>query len=328
MFIEEETLDDVLMVLYEKILGDNREVSSSRGDNLECLGVLIKISNPRARLSRSETKGTIFSCFGEFLWYLSGRNDLDFIRYYIRGYEVNSDDGVSVYGGYGPRLINKEDKYNQIENVLSLLTTNKNTRKAVVQLFDSSDLLDKHADIPCTCSLQFFIRDEKLYMVSHMRSNDAYRGLPHDVFSFTMLQEYLAVRLGVGLGDYFHSVSSMHIYKDDIKMVTDFLEEGWHRKTSYMPAMPAENPVESMCLLLKAEESFRLGNINFNVDEGLDEYWMDIVNILKCFALSKNKDVKSMQELICDVSFEPYQLYVRTRIDKTIKKIHEESFEN
>jgi thymidylate synthase len=37
-------------------------------------------------------------------------------------------------------------------------------------------------------------------MVTTMRSNDAYLGLPHDVFCFTMLQEIIARSLGREIG--------------------------------------------------------------------------------------------------------------------------------
>ena len=46
----------------------------------------------------------MFSSLGELLWYLTGDNRLDFMEPYIPRYRDESEDGVTVYGGYGPRL--------------------------------------------------------------------------------------------------------------------------------------------------------------------------------------------------------------------------------
>src|SRR4051812_41418328 len=103
---------------------------------------------------------------------------------------------------------------NQFENVVALLRRKENSRQAVIQLFDGSDLAAAYKDIPCTCTLQFMIRDKRLNLTASMRSNDAFKGLPHDVFSFTMIQEIMTRTLGVELGDYTHFASSLHVYDE------------------------------------------------------------------------------------------------------------------
>ena len=105
------------------------------------------------RLSRSETRGRAFSCLGEFLWYLSGDNQLDFIRHYIKKYDHESEDKKTVYGGYGPRIFCQRG-HNQLENVIGLLQEHPTSRRAVIQLFNAEDLgtRPRHPDIPCTCT--------------------------------------------------------------------------------------------------------------------------------------------------------------------------------
>ena len=98
-----ETLDDVLRDVVEKVLTEGIPIKPTKGDALELSGVLLEILNPRARLSRTETRGKIFSALGELCWYLAVTNAEDFITYYIKQYAKNADDGV-IYGGYGPRL--------------------------------------------------------------------------------------------------------------------------------------------------------------------------------------------------------------------------------
>ena len=93
--------------------------------------------------------------------------------------------------------------------MLSLLRDKSTSRRAVIQVFDAVDLTKPHKDIPCTCTLQLLLRDRRLHMLASMRSNDVFKGLPHDVFAFTMLQEIMARSLGVEIGTYKHAVGSL-----------------------------------------------------------------------------------------------------------------------
>lgn len=70
-------------------------------------------------------------------------NDLDFIKYYIPEYRYASDDGKTVYGGYGPRLFAMRGKYNQVGRIIRILRRKPDSRQAVIQLFDAEDLLKK-----------------------------------------------------------------------------------------------------------------------------------------------------------------------------------------
>jgi thymidylate synthase len=92
MNVTADTLDDLLLKVFKKILQKGVRVKASKGANTELAGILLELKNPRARLSRTETKGTLFSCLGESLWYLSKSNRLDYIEYYLSNYGKYSDD--------------------------------------------------------------------------------------------------------------------------------------------------------------------------------------------------------------------------------------------
>src|SRR5712671_4644617 len=130
MYITAETLDQLLRRVIPKLLKSNNWVRPSRGTVTELTGVLLQVKNPRARLSRTELKGTVFSCLGELLWYLAGSNELNFIAYYLEKYAQFSDDGRTIYGGYGPRLFDMRGN-NQIKNVIKVLTDKPDSRQAV-----------------------------------------------------------------------------------------------------------------------------------------------------------------------------------------------------
>lgn len=312
MHIAAPTLDDLLRGVYKKLLVSKNRAKPRRGNIFEEAGVLLEIKNPRARLSRTESRGKVFSCLGELLWYLSGTNGLEFIRYYIPRYEDDSEDGKTIYGGYGPRLFNSRGQ-DQVANVLRLLKDNPASRKAVIQLFDSADLAVPRKEIPCTCTLQFMIRKKRLDMVTHMRSNDAYLGLPHDVFCFTMLQEILARSLAVELGTYKHLVGSLHLYENDIVGASQYLDEGWQPLNVSMPSMPVGDPWPAIKILLKAESDIR-SNIQIDLGKlGLDPYWADLARLLQIYRHYKNKDsrglahIKSIKE---EMSTHIYRTYI------------------
>jgi thymidylate synthase len=210
MHIKAETLYDLMRQVLDKSRGDRN--TASKGPSRELLSVLLTIANPRARFSRTESRATLFSCLGETLWHLSGSDRLDFIEYYIPNYREFADLPAHVVlsdGAYGPRLRGTKD--DQIRKVIDLLKSRPSTRRAVIQIFGNGDR--EKCDTPCTCTLQFMARRGVLHMMTNMRSNDAFIGLPHDVFAFTMIHELVARSTGHELGLYNHAVGSLHVYE-------------------------------------------------------------------------------------------------------------------
>jgi hypothetical protein len=165
-----QTLDDVMRSIIEALQLHGDAIEPSKGSATELRGVLLEIANPRSRLSRTETRGRLFSALGEFCWYLAKSNKLGFIGYYISKYS-EAADGDEIFGGYGPRLFDWKGT-NQVENIIARLKANPHSRKAVIQLFDATDIVQKHNDVPCTCTLQFMKRHDKLHVFVNMRSND------------------------------------------------------------------------------------------------------------------------------------------------------------
>ncbi|MCP8687285.1 thymidylate synthase [Marinobacterium sedimentorum] len=315
MFIRQKTLDDLLFDVFSKLLKSKNPVKATRGSTFELFGVILELSNPRARLSRTETKGTIFSCLGELLWYISGSNDLSFIKHYIKRYEDDSEDGKTIYGAYGPRLLKQDGHINQIKNVIEILSLKETSRRAVIQIFDSSDIDSYHKEIPCTCNLQFIVRKGKLNMLTHMRSNDAFFGLPHDIFSFTMLQEIIARSLNIEVGIYKHSVGSLHIYENYVEKAKQFIDEGF-QSSKPMPSMPIGDPKKSIEKLLKVEQNIRSKNICYDGSEELEPYWTDLALLLSIFNISKqidNDHSTEIERLKNLISSDTYKIYIEKR---------------
>lgn len=309
MEITEDSLDGLLVGLYSALIADGARNEGSRGSTIELLGVTLRLTKPRARLSRSEDRGKPFSALGELLWYLSGSDRLDFIEPYVPRYKEDAEEGI-IHGAYGPRLFAMRGKSNQIDNVIALLKKSPGSRRAVIQLFNAEDIERRYLEIPCTTTLQFLSREGRLHLSVTMRSNDAYFGLPHDVFCFTMIQEMVARTLRLELGDYYHYVGSMHLYETHIEKAAKYNEEG-HQRTIEMPVMPNGDPFGHVPLLLSAEDRFRHGEpVNIAV-EAPDQYWADILRLYNAFWASGDAGI--LDTLVGDVSSTIYRNYVDGR---------------
>lgn len=131
------------------------------------------------------------------------------------------------HGAYGNRV------RPQIEHVIRKLKSDRDSRQAVVNIWKWEwDLTESHPDLPCTVSLHFMIRNDRLLLHTHMRSNDVWWGLAYDAFQFTQLQLTVANLLEIEAGAYYHHTSSLHIYERDWDKVEDL-----HTPTKRMPVL-------------------------------------------------------------------------------------------
>lgn len=224
------SIDDFWVAVVRQLLREGHELESRVGKVKEgCAfsGTLSHVGqtfllNKRRRLSPA------YAC-AEFLWYLSLSNDIEMIRAYAPQYHKFAEDGVA-FGAYGYRWKNdvKGTGRNQLELLIDHLQNSLNSRQAIVTMWNANDLVHAitkdHKDLPCTLSLQFLIRQNKLHLIATMRSNDAWLGLPYDVFAFTCLQWLIAGALNVEPGTYTHQVGSMHLYEKNWTAANEALE--------------------------------------------------------------------------------------------------------
>jgi thymidylate synthase len=315
MFIKASNVDDLLRHVLTRLLRGGSRIRPTRGAADELTAVLLCLTRPRSRLSRTEAKGKVFSCLGELLWYLSPSDDLGFISTYLSHYIDESDDGKTIYGAYGPRLFGLR-RQNQINNVVRLLTRNPYSRRAVIQLFDAVDLAQTHKHIPCTCTLQFLVRRGRLHLLTNMRSNDAFLGLAHDIFAFTMLQEIVARRLRVDVGHYFHVVGSLHLYRRHVKRAKQFLREGWQSDRPMRP-MPAGDPQPAVRKVLAAEAAIRAGK-TYVIPKNLHAYWADLIRLVAIYRCFREGRTAEIAKLKSDMSSRIFDVYID---DKRLRSI-------
>jgi len=308
----ESSLDDAMRVLLCEMLNRGDHIVASKGSNRELTGVLLELTNPRARLSRTETRGRLFSCLGELCWYLAKDNSLAFIEYYISDYANYAENDI-LYGAYGPRLFNWHGS-NQFCNVQELLQKRQSSRRAVIQLFHPDDILTHHEDVPCTSTLQFLVRENQLHLIATMRSNDLYKGFPHDIFCFTMLQEIMARTLDIEIGTYRHFVGSLHLYEAQEEAAQRFLDEGWQQTDMAMPQMPEGNPWPAIAQLLEAENALRTNGVRAHVDiDDLAPYWADLVRLLHVFGCLRGGETERIAVIRNEIAFQGYRTFIDRR---------------
>lgn len=202
--------------------------AAPRGQKIkESLGVQFKIDNPRDRIPFvPERKWSLSYFVAETLWYVSGDNSTEWISRYAPFWRDISDDGKTANSAYGSRIFLPHDRicapiaptWTQWDYVKSELNNDRDSRRAVIHIRSPQDSILAKKDVPCTLTLQFFIRDEALHQVVSMRSSDVVLGISYDVPVFTLFQEMLALELGVKLGTYIHTSNSLHIYERHFDM--------------------------------------------------------------------------------------------------------------
>jgi thymidylate synthase len=160
-----------------------------------------------------------FFAIAEAAWILEGSNALRPLEYFIRSYKKFSDDGKTLNGAYGFRA-RQHFKIDQINEIISLLNDDPETRRAVLTLYSPKDLCNNISkDIPCNTSVFFKIRNNKLDMTVINRSNDLYLGIPYNVFVFNILLKYISIKINVEVGVQRHFSDSLHLYTNDFDSV-------------------------------------------------------------------------------------------------------------
>lgn len=155
----------------------------------------------------------ITSQFAESMWVLAGRNDIGWLQKYLRRAPNFSDDGRTWRGGYGPRL-RQWAGVDQIDAVRKLLLADRESRQAVMVLFDPALDFQPSKDIPCNNWLGWIIRDNQLHMSAALRSNDVWWGFSGaNAFEWSILHELLAFWVGADVGRADYLAMSFHLYK-------------------------------------------------------------------------------------------------------------------
>ena len=152
----------------------------------------------------------------EWQWYLSGdRNIAKLGLLYGKVpaiWKRMADDNGNVNSNYGWQW----KRNDQLENVIETLKNFPETRQAAISIYDGKEISKYKHDTPCTYAVQFTILHGKLDMSVLMRSNDLWYGFCNDQYQFSNLQMYVAQKLDIPVGIYYHYAHNLHLYNDKL----------------------------------------------------------------------------------------------------------------
>lgn len=232
--------DDLYYVTLQNLMRRGDTANSRLGPTKELWGISLGLTNPDCNfVLAEERKLSPVYASAELLWYLSGSERSEMIQHYAPSYAQYVEADGNDWGAYGYRLaknlLTDDCKCNELEVVVKMLQHDPDSRQAVAMIWRPSDLYNAERkarkSTPCTICWQFLLRQGYLHMITTMRSNDAWLGLPYDLYAFTSIQRLMAGELGAKLGMYVHNVGSLHIYEKNWQKVENLLARGPHGHT-------------------------------------------------------------------------------------------------
>ncbi|MFA5732929.1 MAG: thymidylate synthase [Acidithiobacillus sp.] len=294
-----DSFDSAYSIMINDLYNNGIEVTPRGMPTLECNNYIIKIENPRKRIITNQKRHLSAGFLvAEFLWIISGNDNIDMISYYNKQWLNFTDTSFSgenyLNGPYGPRIRNWYG-IDQLYEVYNKLKNDKDSRQAVIAIFDPQRDFKIRKDIPCNDFIQFSIRENKLNMSVYVRSQDILFGFPYDIFHWTMMQEILASMLNVELGYYVNYSNSLHMYlrnEKTVSLIKDEYKDNFNfndiPEMVEMPQIDSFNTfndlIKTMCNI---EKLIRLNNEPviqiFNILDSKHNYWKDLLHVLFCF---------------------------------------------
>jgi thymidylate synthase len=245
-----QALQEGLKYLYEHGV---REDSRAGPVLVSPVPVTTVYSHPQERVlfSAARDANPVFHLM-ESLWLLAGRNDARWLDQFVHDFSLRfAEEDGTLHGSYGYRWLHHFEMEggghpnprmpNQLSMIASMLTKNPQDRQAVLTMWDPvSDLGIPVRDKPCNTHCYFRVRrihylsdnsdNRVLDITVCCRSNDLIWGLAgSNAVQFAFLQEYLAARIGVGVGTYYQISNNFHAYLDVLDKLEGkaILEEGY-----------------------------------------------------------------------------------------------------
>lgn len=272
--------------------------------------VFVELSSPRQRLVTSYGRPVnVPFALAEVLWILSGRKDVEMLSYYNSKIADYSDNGSTFNAAYGHRL-RHEFGFDQLEDVIRTLRDDPATNQATLVI--SSPLMDRGwrkllshnggnedfnyvkynvKDRACNVLAHLMIRNGKLDWLQVVRSNDIMWGTPYNWMQWTHIMEYVASRLRVPVGTYYHVADSLHMYDWHWEEATKVQEFNLYSELGseghpYCHAVLTASDLQEVCRL---EELIRCDGRVGLLGAPLSRYWKQVLQVLNAHSYFKQK---------------------------------------
>lgn len=168
-----------------------------------------------------------FFHLAESLWMLAGLRNARWLDQFVHDFSSRfAEEDGEQHGAYGYRwrwhfeLEGGGGAIDQLDTVVKLLRANHSDRRVVLTMWDPmADLGANKKDVPCNTHAYLRVRSypadvARLDLTVCCRSNDIVWGAyGANAVHFSVLQEYLAARIGCQVGMYYQFSNNFHGYR-------------------------------------------------------------------------------------------------------------------
>lgn len=223
-FLEFNSFEDAFVGINRELIDNPEYVSGSRiGDMHEISGLTYEVSDMKSFKFPNEIIGRLGYDYADkfYSWMISGSVDNELLlkeyprisRFMEKPKSEDLPDNFNTF--YGPRILK------QLPYIIKELKDHPTSRRAVISILDADDLqlLDKDEtlEFPCCDSATLSIRNEKLNIHLHMRSQNMGQVLKLDMYLWGRFATEFAEQLGIPTGKFTSSVVSAHTFTKDIE---------------------------------------------------------------------------------------------------------------
>jgi thymidylate synthase len=208
--------------LLERILRDGVKKSDRTGTGtLSVFGHQSRYDLSQGFPLITTKKLHIRSIVHELIWFISGDTNIKYLK----------ENGVSIWnewadadGNLGPVYGHQWRSWpgrdgatiDQITGLVADLRRNPDSRRLIVTAWNPTDIPNM-ALPPCHCLFQFYVADGKLSCQLYQRSADVFLGVPFNIASYALLTHMIAQVVGLGVGDFVHTLGDAHLYSNHIE---------------------------------------------------------------------------------------------------------------
>ena len=180
---------------------------------------------------------------GEIGFYLMKDRNIEFINNFSSFWKNIADEEGNINSNYGDILFGE-----QLRWAYESLKKDGNTRQAISFVNQPKYQVEGNKDFVCTMYLNFWIREDRLYMKVQMRSNDIFYGLSYDAPFFATIHQQMYHWLkpdneNLNLGTYYHCADNIHYYERHFELAETILK-GNHTEKFFFLRKPLFNYTE------------------------------------------------------------------------------------
>lgn len=220
--------------LYDKLINEDFVIDKSGCKMVEIIAPRIEYDLNLADggyIDFNTRKSPRKYCQKELDWYNAKDLNIEMVNS-VKIWTYVCDENKNINSNYG-HLVYGKGNFSQFSHALHNLIDNKYSRQAIIIYTRPSIQLEHNdlggADFICTNFQQFFIRNDELYCVTSMRSNDCWSGCFSDQpwfvhVAYDMFEKLKETYPELKLGKMIFIPNSFHCYESQFKKLKEMIE--------------------------------------------------------------------------------------------------------